>query len=221
MTAASPREEYARRRARQQEGVADAARREERISRARLGVALAAVLVAWLVFGAGRLSPWWLVAPGRAFAALLVAHARVRRRRGRAERGVAFYQRGLARLDGQWAGTGRTGTRFADPHHPYADDLDIFGAGSLFELLCAARTSMGEETLAAWLLAPSTRVGRASDRPRCRRWRPRSICSEDLAVLGEEVAATVQRDALRTLAAPARVRRRTRPPPRRRRASRR
>ncbi|HEU4371518.1 MAG TPA: DNA mismatch repair protein MutS, partial [Methylomirabilota bacterium] len=150
----APREEYRRRADRRREQAAEAARLEERISRARLGVALGATLVAWLAFGADRLSPWWLLAAAVAFAALLASHARTRRRRRRAERGQAFYERGLARLDGQWATTGRTGARFFDPHHPYADDLDLFGEGSLYELLCAARTSMGEETLAAWLLAP-------------------------------------------------------------------
>ena len=104
-----------------------------------------------------------------AFAALLVVHARVRRRRARAERVVAFYQRGLARLDGKWAGAGRSGTRFRDPHHPYAGDLDLFGEGSLFELLCAARTSMGEDTLAAWLLAPADPRRCARDSRPCRR----------------------------------------------------
>ena len=41
------------------------------------------------------------------------------------------------------------------PHHIYASDLDLFGPDSLYELLCAARTQMGEDTLAQWLLAPA------------------------------------------------------------------
>jgi hypothetical protein len=183
--------------------VADAARIEERISRARLGLALAAILIAWLAFGVGRLSPWWLAAPATAFAALLVVHARARRRRHRAERGAAFYRRGLARLDGQWAGTGSTGTRFHDPHHPYAGDLDLFGEGSLFELLSTARTSMGEETLAAWLLAPADPASVRARQEAVQALAPHLDLREDLAILGEEVAATVHRDALRTLAAPA------------------
>jgi hypothetical protein len=55
----------------------------------------------------------------------------------------------LARLENRWAGTGEAGTRFLDPDHPYAADLDFFGAGSLFKRLCTARTQAGEETLAA------------------------------------------------------------------------
>ena len=48
-------------------------------------------------------------------------------------------------------GTGATGERFRDSRHPYADDLDVFGAGSLFQLISGARTPMGEARLAAWL----------------------------------------------------------------------
>jgi hypothetical protein len=56
-------------------------------------------------------------------------------------------------MEDRWSGTGESGERFLDPLHPYARDLDVFGAGSLFELLCTARTRAGEQTLAAWLLA--------------------------------------------------------------------
>ena len=190
----APREEYRRREAAYRERAADDARGEERISRARLGVALAAAVIAWLAFGAGRLSPWWLAAPAAAFVILLVAHGRVRRRRLRAERGATFYRRGIARLDGQWAGTGRTGVRFSDPHHPYAGDLDLFGEGSLYELLCEARTSMGEATLAAWLLASSKPEAVRARQAAVQALTPRLELREDLAVLGEEVAATVRID---------------------------
>ena len=52
----APRAEYRRRADRHRERAAEAGRREESISRARLGVALAAALMAWLVLGAVRLS---------------------------------------------------------------------------------------------------------------------------------------------------------------------
>jgi len=179
----------------------DARRREEHLSRARLGVALAAALMGWLAFGADRLSPWWLVMPAAAFVTLLVVHDRVRRHRRRAERGAAYYRRGLARLDGQWAGTGRSGARFQDPHHPYADDLDLFGEGSLYELLCEARTSMGEDTLAAWLLAPSDVAAVRARQAAVQVLSPRLDLREDLAILGEDVSATVRPDALTSLTA--------------------
>src|SRR5262245_9989882 len=195
-----PREEYRRREAAHRERAASAARREEALSRFRLGVALTAILIAWFAFGAGRLSPSWLLAPAAVFAALLVAHRRVRRPRRQGERGAALSRRGLARLDGSWSGTGRRGTRFADPHHPYADDLDILGEGSLYELICEARTSMGEEALAAWLLAPSGSAAARARQAAVQALAPRLDLREDLALLGEEAADAVRPDALTSLA---------------------
>ena len=199
--AAGPRAEYRRRADRHRARGADAARREETISRIRLGVAVVTAVLVALAF-VGRLSPWWLLAPAAAFGGLLVVHARARRRRRQAERGVAFHERGLARLDGQWAGTGRTGARFVDPHHPYAEDLDMFGEGSLYELLCGARTTMGEDTLAAWLLAPADLPTARARQAAVQELAPRLDLREDLAILGEAVAETVRPDSLARLATP-------------------
>ena len=58
-------------------------------------------------------------------------------------------------MEDKWAGTGETGERFRDPKHTYADDLDLFGRGCLFELLSTARLPMGEKFLAQWLRSPS------------------------------------------------------------------
>jgi hypothetical protein len=197
----APRAEYQRRVDQHRAQAARAARIEETISRARLGVVLAVALL-WWPASAARLSAWWLLVPVAVFAALLVTHARVRRRRRQAERRAAFHARGLARLDGRWAGTGQNGARFLDPHHPYADDLDLFGAGSLYELLCGARTPMGEETLAAWLLAPADLPSVRARQAAVQELTPRLDLREDLAVLGEAVAASVRSDALAALAAP-------------------
>ncbi len=54
-----------------------------------------------------------------------------------------------SRIDG--CGGGSHGDRFVDEHHLYANDLDLFGRGSLFELLSIARTRAGEDALATWL----------------------------------------------------------------------
>ncbi len=84
-----------------------------------------------------------------------MVHDRILKSRDRARRAMRFYQAGLDRLEGTWAGKGSSGTEFLDPHHPYASDLDLFGVGSLFELLNTAQTQSGRATLAAWLLAPA------------------------------------------------------------------
>lgn len=41
------------------------------------------------------------------------------------------------------------GSRFADPHHPYSYDLDLFGKGSLYQYINRSATQLGEERLAA------------------------------------------------------------------------
>jgi hypothetical protein len=73
----------------------------------------------------------------------------------RATRGAEFYAHRLDCLEQRWPGTGEPGLRFLDGAHPYSRDLDLFGTGCLFELLCTSRTSMGEETLADWLRSPA------------------------------------------------------------------
>jgi hypothetical protein len=150
----SPRAEYEQRIARWTDLVRAGERTHLRMSNLRLAVAAAAVLVAWLAFGRQFLSPLWLLAPGLAFVALVVAHARVLERIERGRRARRLYERGLERMDGTWVGRGSDGSRFLEGH-PYARDLDLFGSGSLFQLLDTARTEAGEETLAAWIREPA------------------------------------------------------------------
>ena len=62
---------------------------------------------------------------------------------------------GMARLNHQWHGRGVAGDELLPVDDAYASDLDLVGAGSLFELLCTARTGIGQATLANWLLYPA------------------------------------------------------------------
>ena len=127
---------------------------DARFAHARLATFVTAVALAALAWRTA-LSAWWLLVPAAMFVWLVHRHDRVLRLRDGALRAVAFYERGLARLEDRWAGTGETGDRFRDDRHVYANDLDLFGRGSLFELLSLARTRMGEETLARWLTVPA------------------------------------------------------------------
>jgi len=73
-------------------------------------------------------------------------------KRSRLWRLKRFYERGVQRLTGTWARTGRTGEQFRDEHHVYSTDLHVLGEGSLYELLCVARTQIGQRGLANYLL---------------------------------------------------------------------
>ena len=58
---------------------------------------------------------------------------------------------------------GELGARNSGREPSYAFDLDLFGKGSLFELLCTARTGVGRAMLAKWLLNPA-RCGEVGER---------------------------------------------------------
>ena len=137
-----------------------------------------------------------LLIPFAIFVALIVVHDRVLRRLGRFERVTDFYARGLARIEDQWAGTGETGDRFFDAAHPYARDLDLFGKGSLFELLCTARTRAGEETLARWLLAAAEPEEVRARQTAVTEMKDRVSLRERLFTAGEHVRAGVHPEAL-------------------------
>lgn len=126
-----------------------------RMGSTRLALGALLLAAAALSFGVRWIAPQWLLVPIAAFVAAVLHHQRIREARGRAQRAVAFYRAGLERLRDQWRGGRPTGERFDVAHHIYASDLDLFGPDSLYELLCAARTQMGEDTLAQWLLAPA------------------------------------------------------------------
>jgi len=171
-------------------------RRERAISNSRLIVFLAGVAAAWFSLGAKAISPWFILAPVTVFAALVVLHDGVIRSRHGARRAVAFYETGLARLDHRFGGAGDAGARFLDSDHPYARDLDLFGPGTLFELLSAARTRMGENALAAWLKAPGSPAHITARQAAIAELRPRLDLREDLAVLALDAAAAVDPAAL-------------------------
>jgi hypothetical protein len=133
----------------------------------------------------------WVMLPIAVLAALAVFHEQLIRLTERQRRAVRHYERAIARLDGTWAGTGEAGGEYLDPAHPYAQDLDLFGKGSLFELLCTARTHIGEDTLARWLL---TRADPDTVRARheaVNELRPRLDLREQLAVVAEEARTGV------------------------------
>jgi hypothetical protein len=171
-------------------------RAEETLAWVRLAIFAAIVAVAWLAWTSAGVSWAWLIPPAVAFLAALIVHDRVIRRRVQAERAAAFYRRGIERLEDRWAGQGNPGEPFLDPSHPYAADLDIFGNGSLFELLCAARTVPGERTLARWLTEPAGPAEVRERQQAVEELRPALGLREELALLGEDVRKGVDPDDL-------------------------
>lgn len=192
----APYEQYRQRLQERESRVARYERIHIRLGNLRLAIAVALAVVAWLSFARHDLSPLWLLIPVAAFVGLAVYHTKVLRRRTCADRAATVYRDGIARIEDRWAGNGQTGERFQDPHHIYSADLDLFGKGSLFELLSVARTRMGEETLAKWLLQPSTAGDIQERHSAISELRDNLAFREELAVLGEDARVGVHPEEL-------------------------
>jgi hypothetical protein len=191
----APADEYRARLSARRATHARLARVDERLSYARLVVFAMAILLivaAWR----GWVAPWWTALPLVSFVVLIVKHDAVVRARDAAARAIAFYDRGLARIEDRWAGGGENGERFRDPDHLYANDLDLFGPASLFELLSIARTRAGEETLAGWLLAPADPGEIVTRQKGIDDLTPRLGLREALSLAGSDVRVAVDTDAL-------------------------
>ena len=98
-----------------------------------------------------RVSILWPSLPVPLAVALTVRFRRYRRSRPGIWRLRCFYERAVQRVQGNWAGNGVTGVEYTEPGHVYAGDLNVFGVGSLFELVNTARTAIGQRGLAQYL----------------------------------------------------------------------
>ncbi|HPS77716.1 MAG TPA: hypothetical protein PLS53_06150 [Thermoanaerobaculaceae bacterium] len=187
----SPAEVYAGRLAAHEAEVASCEAASARLSLVRGAVILLGVAVGLVAALTEAVSAAWLVIPVVLFIPLVVRHERIVRRQLAAQRAAAFFLAGLDRLTGRWPGHGPTGQTHAPERHPYAADLDLFGDGSLFQLLCTARTMAGEQTLARWLLAPASAAQVRDRQAAVRELMPRLHLRLDLALAGEDLRVGV------------------------------
>jgi hypothetical protein len=149
-----PAAEYELRLADRQQTAAACANADQKFSQARGLVFLSGLALAFVVWNT-ELTFWWLFLPIAAFMGLVIAHGKTIRQLVLAERAARYYATAQNRIRDQWMSEGVTGERYHNPDHPYAGDLDLFGQRSLFQLICQARTRLGENALAAWLKAPA------------------------------------------------------------------
>src|SRR6266852_4689694 len=150
--ATNPLAESQRRLAEREKTVTLLQRRHRSIGNTRLAVFVVFVVLCGFYVRSSSFSPWWLVATVAVFVALALIHQRTLRATNKAERAAEMYRRSVARMEDRWSGSGETGSSFRQADHLYSDDLNILGDGSLFQLLCVARSRIGQECLAGWLL---------------------------------------------------------------------
>lgn len=162
----------------------------------RLLVFASAALLLWLYAKRHAIGGWWLLLPLVAFLALVIYHETILRKQSQARRAANFYRKGIDRIADKWVGQGETGDRFRDPEDVYCEDLDLFGRGSLFELLSRARTRIGEQRLADWLLHSASVEEVLSRQAAVSELRENLDLREWLAMLGREAQAGLHPDEL-------------------------
>jgi hypothetical protein len=193
---AEPKAEYEKRLEKYLSAIAEKDRVHLRVGYAKLAVIASGLLLLWSVLANHLPQAFWLIVPIAAYLLLTILHGRVLRAKARANTAADFYRKGIARIEDRWAGGGQTGERFRDTNHVYAEDLDLFGPGCLFELLSTARLPMGENRLANWLCEGSE-IGAILERQKLiEELREKLDLREDLAVTGEDLRARLDPESL-------------------------
>ncbi|MBI5085782.1 MAG: hypothetical protein HZB13_14430 [Acidobacteria bacterium] len=162
----------------------DGALSAQRFAAAAALAALLLVVAGWLACSRRAIPAWSPAVPLPVVVLSLRAHARGRAEAHRIRRLLGFYQRGEDRLEDRWAGKGQHGQAFEPPAHPYAGDLNLFGEGSVFERICTARTHLGRERLAQYLLEPAGGGEVLARQEAVRELRGQVALREKMALLG-------------------------------------
>jgi hypothetical protein len=139
----------------QEQAYAAAERRALRIRICMACLAAAMLAVGWLTHGGLGWYAVGAIAIGGFFAMSIWADVAAwqRHRHGVLRR---INEHGLARLHRDWNELPEPRVEVPPQHRAMADDLDLFGHASLFQLLCVAQTPAGIVTLRDWLLKPSS-----------------------------------------------------------------
>lgn len=129
-----------------------AERDADRLGNLRLVMVAAATILIFLPLYSRDAWPWWSLIPlGLGFVVLGVRQDRAFDRRRRLAAAVRFYSDGVARFEEAWRALPERGADLVEGRAGYAQDLDLYGEASLFQLLSRAATAPGRRTLARWL----------------------------------------------------------------------
>ena len=132
-----------------------------------------------------RIPLWWPSLPIPIVAVTARRYRRYRVTQSRMWRLKRSYSRAVRRVKGMWPGDGYSGEEFDDPGHIYARDLNVFGEGSLFELLCITRTAIGRRGLANYLIETPRLDEILARQEAVRELRDETGLREQIACLGE------------------------------------
>ncbi len=152
ITEIEPREAYEKRLEEVTAQIGDLSRRDLLFVRIRTGIFLAALLLGILCIGESDHISWlWMFVPTVLFLSLLPFHQACLRKLSTAQAIRKFHESRLSRLERRFGTEVADGAEFSDELHPWTQDLDVFGRGSLFQMLNECRTLPGRRHLAGWM----------------------------------------------------------------------
>lgn len=160
-------------------------------------LAILVPVLAYAVIVSEKLPFWILVLP---IAGFVVATRQAQQHRREVLKLLSvreYYDKGNARLRREWDVLD-DGKDFIDRDHVYATDLDLFGRGSLFQLLCSARTHAGREMLASWMKNLAGREEVLSRHTAISELRERHDVRESVAAAGRSSAFTLRPRTIRS-----------------------
>lgn len=157
-SSADPTEYYTNEQKRHEEQLRENGRNEFYIRSARLLAAVIGVACAVAGWIGGGFSPWYL---GTALAfgglvALAFWHQKLLEQSQVLRLRVKMCRQQLARIARNWKQIKMPSPSVPTEHRAEAQDLDLSGNASLFELACCAFTPIGVETFQQWLLNPAS-----------------------------------------------------------------
>ncbi len=136
----------------------------------------------------GLLIGGWILAA--AFLVAITAHEHVRLTDVSAARRKKLYERLLARMDRRWDALTIIPSGVQE-QSALADDLDLFGPASLWQLLALPSTGFGRKTLASWLLQVPSDAQLAERQQAVQQLRAAHVEREDIL----DTIATISDDA--------------------------
>ncbi|MBB6216237.1 Ca2+/Na+ antiporter [Anaerosolibacter carboniphilus] len=161
-----------------------------KISKIRLIVSLVGIIIGVILFSMGKnsMAVLGLVVTLCLFVPLVICHKKMKRKSRYSEVLWKMNEEAILRITGKWHAFADKGQDFRNEAHPYAEDLDVFGDGSLFQWINTALTVLGRKKLAEFLANPSKELEKIRDRQgaikelaNLLRWRQRFAAEAHLA----------------------------------------
>jgi hypothetical protein len=129
------------------------------LGRLRVATFLPAIGLAYYgMFHAAAKAPWLIAAAALVFAFIVVvrAHEKILRSAVECRHRLQINEIQLARLYRRWDLVPGYDVDVPPQYAPVANDLDLFGHASLYQLISQVHTLFGRETLRDWLLVPAS-----------------------------------------------------------------